>query len=49
MTEETVVVAPEQAGGRLDKLLAEALEGMTRSGVQKLMEEVIFQKIFVEH
>ncbi len=39
MTEETVVVAPEQAGERLDKLLAEALEGLTRSSVQKLMEE----------
>ncbi len=39
MTEETFVVAPEQAGERLDKLLAESLEGLTRSGVQKLMEE----------
>ena len=39
MTEETLVIAPEQAGERLDKLLAEALEGLTRSGVQKLMEE----------
>ncbi|MBQ6119856.1 MAG: RluA family pseudouridine synthase, partial [Clostridia bacterium] len=39
MTEETLVIAPEQAGERLDKLLAEALEGLTRSAVQKLMEE----------
>ena len=39
MTEETVVVAPEQAGERLDKLLAEALEGATRSAVQKWMED----------
>ena len=39
MTEETVVVAPEQAGERLDKLLADSLEGLTRSAVQKLMEE----------
>ena len=39
MTEETVVIAPEQAGERLDKLLAESLEGLTRSAVQKLMEE----------
>ena len=39
MTEEILVIAPEQAGERLDKLLAESLEGLTRSGVQKLMEE----------
>ena len=39
MTEETFVVAPEQAGQRLDKLLSESLEGLTRSAVQKLMEE----------
>ena len=39
MTEETVVVAPEQAGERLDKLLSEALEGVTRSAVQKWMDE----------
>ena len=39
MTEETVVVAPEQAGERLDKLLAETLEDVTRSAVQKWMED----------
>ena len=39
MTEETVVIAPEQAGERLDKLLAEALANVTRSAVQKWMDE----------
>ena len=39
MTEEIVVVAPEQAGERLDKLLSEALEDVTRSAVQKWMDE----------
>ena len=39
MTEETVAVAPEQAGERLDKLLAETLEGVPRSAVPKWMED----------
>ena len=41
MTEQNVstVVSPEQEGQRIDVLLAGAVEGLTRSGAQKLLAE----------
>lgn len=38
MTQYTFTVAPEQAGERVDKLLAELLEDFTRSRIQKIAE-----------